>query len=72
MSNLLMVEGYMLRTKENIEMGTEQLFAVYEDGSIKTCIKNYSSSFIVKGIKWEKVDALHEDAEFIGNYKMGV
>jgi hypothetical protein len=64
-----LVKGYMIRTVEMLEAGTEQLFAVSNDGVIRTCIKKYSSHFGVKGVKWDVINELPKEAEFIGHYR---
>jgi len=75
MDEKTLIKGYMFRgiTNDLTIMdgweGMEQVYAVYEDGTILTTgIRKFSTSFNPKGQKWERVGEVHKDAEFIGNY----
>lgn len=66
-----LVKGYMILTEQLINGHiVEQLFALYEDGTIKTCTKRYSNSFVEPGVEWKETSHIPSEAEFIGNYKL--
>ena len=64
MTNAL-VKGYMV----NVDYEHEALYAVFADGRVYCTgtIKN-TNSFLGHGRKWQAVDAVPADAEYIGNY----
>lgn len=64
-----MVKGYMIRTEEMVEAGTEQLFAKFPNGEVKTCSRRYRTAFSLLTNVWTDIEALPADAEFIGNYE---
>ena len=67
-----LVKGYMARRISNDgQQGfQERLFAVAADGSIRaTGWIEPSNSFNARGRVWDSIDALPEDAKFIGNYE---
>jgi hypothetical protein len=50
--------------------GIETLFALYQNGIIKTCTRKYSSSFRQKGDKWTTTNKISKEAEYIGQYSI--
>lgn len=63
-----LVKGYQLRTPKMVMDGHEQLFAKFSDGTVRSCVKKYSTSFGDNCRAWGIVDEVPAEAEYIGNY----
>ena len=66
---MALVNGYQFIFAEINEL-KEQLFAKYEDGTILTCIREYSPCFYSLKDKWTLTDKINKDALPIGKYNM--